>query len=167
MTTDTHPLPDPLAQSRADGIERTSAGVLLTAPAGRVLLLRATDPAKGLQWAGGDVEFTGPSPLHTAVRECAEETGILLPPDPDRLPLLATVFEQPRGGWPAKVGFAFHGGTLTSEQVAAIRLAPAEHTEVVLLTRDELAVHTDPRRAELTLAVLDAARTGMPAYVVR
>ncbi|KDN81049.1 NUDIX hydrolase [Kitasatospora cheerisanensis] len=141
--------------------------VFFTTEDGKAVLLRATDPAKGLQWAGGDVEFTDPSPLHTAVRECFEETGILLPPDPDRLPLLATVFEQPRGGWPAKVGFAFHGGTLTPEQVAAIRLDAAEHTEVVLLSRDELAARSDPRRAQLTLAVLDAASTGVPAYIVR
>ncbi|MFJ1756466.1 NUDIX domain-containing protein [Kitasatospora sp. NPDC088134] len=141
--------------------------VFFTTRNGRAVLLRATDPAKGLQWPGGDVEFTDPSPLHTAVRECAEETGILLEPDADRLPLLAVVFEQPRGGWPAKVGFAFHGGELTPSQVAAIRLDPAEHTEVVLLSRKELAAQAGPRRAQLTLAVLDAVRTGVPAYVVR
>ncbi|GLW75277.1 hypothetical protein Kpho02_75740 [Kitasatospora phosalacinea] len=185
-------LPEPIAAHEADLIRRHTApppalpghrplpaylptipaapmwgSVFFTTEDGRAVLLRATDPAKGLQWAGGDVEFTDPSPLHTAVRECAEETGILLPPDPDRLPLLATVFERPAGGWPAKVGFAFHGGALTPAQVAGIRLDPAEHTEVVLLSRDELAAHTDPRRAQLTLAVLDAARTGVPAYVVR
>ncbi|BAJ26297.1 MULTISPECIES: NUDIX domain-containing protein [Kitasatospora] len=140
--------------------------VFFTAEGGAAVLLRATDPAKGLQWAGGDVEFGDPSPLHTAVRECWEETGILLEPDPERLPLLATVFEQPRGGWPAKVGFAFHGGELSAERLAAIRLDPAEHTEVVLLARDELAARTDPRRARLTRAALDAVRTGVPAYVV-
>ncbi|GJF34089.1 hypothetical protein KNE206_67890 [Kitasatospora sp. NE20-6] len=141
--------------------------IFFTTEDGRAVMLRAIDPAKGLQWAGGDVEFTDASPLHTAVRECVEETGILLEPDPARLPLLATVFEQPRGGWPAKVGFAFHGGTLTAEQVAGIRLDPAEHTEVVLLSHDELAAQSDPRRVQLTLAVLDAVRTGVPAYVVR
>ncbi|QKW17839.1 NUDIX domain-containing protein [Kitasatospora sp. NA04385] len=141
--------------------------VFFTTEDGRAVLLRATDPAEGLPWAGGDVEFSDPSPLHTAVRACAEETGIRLEPDPARLPLLATVFEQPGGGWPAKVGFAFHGGALTPEQVAGIRLDPAEHTEVVLLSRDELAALSDPRHAQLTLAVLDAARTGTPAHVVR
>ncbi|MFB7947987.1 NUDIX domain-containing protein [Kitasatospora phosalacinea] len=185
-------LPEPIAAHEADLIRRHTApppalpghrplpaylptipaapmwgSVFFTTQDGKAVLLRATDPAKGLQWAGGDVEFTDPSPLHTAVRECFEETGILLPPDPDRLPLLATVFEQPWSGWPAKVGFAFHGGTLTPEQLAGIRLDPAEHTEVVLLTRDELATRTDPRRTQLTLAVLDAVRTGVPAYVVR
>ncbi len=40
MTTDAHPLSDPPAQARADGIERTSTSVLLTDPSGRVLLLR-------------------------------------------------------------------------------------------------------------------------------
>ncbi|MFC5664946.1 NUDIX domain-containing protein [Kitasatospora misakiensis] len=141
--------------------------IFFTDSDGAAVLLRATDPAKGLQWAGGDVEFTDPSPLHTAVRECFEETGILLEPDPERLPLLATVVEQPRNGWPTKIGFAFFGGALSPEQVAKIRLDPAEHTEVLVLTRDELAKTVEPRRAQLTLAVLDAVRTGVPAYVVR
>ncbi|MFD0560883.1 NUDIX domain-containing protein [Kitasatospora saccharophila] len=185
-------LPEPVAAHEADLIRRHTApppalpghlplpaylptipaapmwgSVFFTTEDGKAVLLRATDPAKGLQWAGGDVEFTDPSPLHTAVRECFEETGILLEPDPERLPLLATVFEQPRNGWPAKIGFAFHGGRLSAGQLAAIRLDPAEHTEVVLLTRAELTARSDPRRAQLTLAVLDAARTGVPAYLVR
>ncbi|WP_051826306.1 NUDIX domain-containing protein [Kitasatospora aureofaciens] len=141
--------------------------IFFTTAGGAAVLLRAADPAKGLQWAGGDVEFTDASPLHTAVRECWEETGIHLEPDPARLPLLATVVEQPRGGWPAKVGFVFFGGELTADQVSAIRIDPAEHTEVVVLTPDDLAQEADPRRAQLTFTVLDAVRTGVPAYVVR
>ncbi|MFJ5879993.1 NUDIX domain-containing protein [Kitasatospora cineracea] len=185
-------LPEPIAAHEADLIRRHTApppvlpghrplpaylptipaapmwgSVFFTTEDGKAVLLRATDPAEGLRWAGGDVEFTDPSPLHTAVRECFEQTGILLPPDPGRLPLLATVFERPRGGRPAKAGFAFRGGTLTPEQVAAIRLDAAERTEVVLLSRAELAARSDPRRTQLALAVLDAASTGVPAYVVR
>ncbi|GHH79016.1 hypothetical protein GCM10018781_56070 [Kitasatospora indigofera] len=58
--------------------------IFFTTEDGLAVMLRATDLAKGLQWAGGDVEFTDASPLHTAVRECVEETGILLEPDPAR-----------------------------------------------------------------------------------
>ncbi|MEE1823778.1 NUDIX domain-containing protein [Streptomyces sp. BE20] len=141
--------------------------LFFTTTDGDAVLLRATDPAKGLQYPGGDVEFTDPSPLHTAVRECWEETGILLPPDPARHPLLATVVEQPRGGWPLKIGFTFFGGRLTAEQVAAIRLDTAEHTEVVVLTAGQLPGAVGPQRAQLTLTVLEAVRTGLPAYIVR
>ncbi|MGA5819943.1 NUDIX domain-containing protein [Kitasatospora sp. NPDC094028] len=141
--------------------------VFFTTALGEAVLLRSTNPLKGLQYAGGDVEFTDPTPLHAAVRETWEETGIRLTPAPELLPLVATVVEQPRAGWPAKVGLVFSGGVLAPAQLAAIRLNPDEHSEVVTVSEAGLTQLDDPHAHDLTLAVLNALRTGAPAYVVR
>ncbi|MFD8316225.1 NUDIX domain-containing protein [Kitasatospora purpeofusca] len=141
--------------------------LFFTTVTGEAVLLRSTNPLKGLQYAGGDVEFTDPTPLHAAVRETFEETGMRLAPAPELLPLVATVVEQPRAGWPTKVGFVFFGGVLTPAQLAAIRLDPLEHDEVVTVAEAGLKQLDDPHAHDLTLAVLNALRTGAPAYVVR
>ncbi|GAA2255597.1 hypothetical protein GCM10010430_44260 [Kitasatospora cystarginea] len=143
------------------------AGLFFTTTAGEAVLLRSTNRLKGLQYPGGDAEFTDPTPLHTAVRETWEETGIRLAPAAELLPLVATVVEQPRAGWPTKVGFVFSGGSLTPAQLAAIRLNPDEHDEVVTVSEAGLKQLADPHAHDLTLAVLDALRTGVPAYVAR
>ncbi|MED7950420.1 NUDIX hydrolase [Streptomyces sp. BE303] len=141
--------------------------IFFTTVTGEAVLLRSTNPLKGLQYAGGDVEFTDLTPLHAAVRETWEETGIRLTPAPELLPLVAMVVEQPRAGWPTKVGLVFSGGVLTPAQLAAIRLNPDEHDKVVTVNEAGLKHLDDPHAHDLTLAVLDALRTGAPAYVVR
>ncbi|MFJ5068288.1 NUDIX domain-containing protein [Kitasatospora sp. NPDC088556] len=141
--------------------------IFFTTTTGEAVLLRSINHLKGLQYPGGDVEFTDPTPLHAAVRETWEETGIRLVPAAELLPLLATVVEQPRAGWPTKVGFVFSGGVLTPAQLAEIRLNPLEHDEVVTVSEAGLKQLDDPHAHDLTLAVLDVLRTGAPAYVVR
>jgi 8-oxo-dGTP diphosphatase len=143
------------------------AGLFFTTTAGEAVLLRSINRLKGLQYPGGDAEFTDPTPLHTAVRETWEETGIHLEPDPDRLPLVASIVEQPRAGWPTKVGFLYSAGTLTPAQLAAIRLNPDEHDEIVTLNAADLQHAAASPARDLTLAVLDALRSGVPAHVVR
>ncbi|GAB2734860.1 NUDIX hydrolase [Kitasatospora kifunensis] len=143
------------------------AALFFTTPSGEAVLLRSTNPHKGLQYPGGDAELTDRTPLHTAVRETWEETGIRLEPDPDLLPLVASVVEQPRAGWPTKVGFVYSAGTLTPAQLTSIRLNPDEHDEVVTLSATDLQNSTATHAHDLTLAVLDALRTGVPAHVVR
>ncbi|MFF7400637.1 NUDIX domain-containing protein [Streptomyces murinus] len=143
------------------------AALFFTTTSGEAVLLRSTNPHKGLQYPGGDAEFTDLTPLHTAVRETWEETGIRLEPDPGRLPLVASVVEQPHAGWPTKVGFVYSAGALTPTQLASIRLNPDEHNKVVTLSAADLQANTATHAHDLTLAVLEALRTGAPAHVVR
>jgi 8-oxo-dGTP diphosphatase len=141
------------------------AGIFFTTRAGEAILLRAADPTKGLQFPGGDAEFTDLSPLHTAVRETFEETGIRLLPESDLLPALATVVDRPRAGWPTKIGFLYSGGTLTDAQFTKIQLDPREHTAVVALAEADLEDRGE--RHALTRAALGALRSGVPVQVLR
>ncbi|MER8046766.1 NUDIX hydrolase [Streptomyces sp. NPDC094032] len=113
------------------------------------------------QWPGGTSE-PGERPWDTAVRETAEETGLLVP-GPAKL--LAAVFGLPGAAWPyATSGFVFDGGRLTDRQVAGITLAPEEHDEVRALRlhqwRGLMPAHDFARLA----AVMNARRTGVAAY---
>ncbi|MGK4585788.1 NUDIX domain-containing protein [Kitasatospora sp. HPMI-4] len=143
------------------------ADLFFTTTTGEVVLLRSVNPAKGLQYPGGDADFTDLTPLHTAVRETWEETGLWFPPDLQRLPMVATVVERPRAGWPTKVGYIYSGGELTAAQLAAIRLDPREHDAVVTLSATDLQHHAGPHDQDLTRAVLAAVRSGVPAHILR
>ncbi|GAB2702771.1 NUDIX domain-containing protein [Kitasatospora kifunensis] len=91
-----------------------SAGVLLTDPAGRILMLHQAHgyPGHPAWWQlPGGLADAGEQPNVTAVRETHEETGILLP---SALPLLAVDYRSPADGWPAVIDFCFDAGTVTA-----------------------------------------------------
>jgi 8-oxo-dGTP pyrophosphatase MutT (NUDIX family) len=91
-----------------------SAGVLLTDPAGRILMLHQANgyPGHPAWWQlPGGLADAGEQPNVTAVRETHEETGILLP---GVLPLLAVDYRSPADGWPAVIDFCFDAGTVTA-----------------------------------------------------
>ncbi|NBM16979.1 NUDIX domain-containing protein [Streptomyces sp. GC420] len=113
------------------------------------------------QWPGGTME-SGERPWETAVRECEEETGLVVPGPPR---LLAAVFSLPGAQWPyATAGYIFNGGRLNAQQIKAIRLDPDEHDEVRALSLPEwLPLMPERDFARLT-AVMNARRTGTPAY---
>ncbi|MER7541273.1 NUDIX hydrolase [Streptomyces sp. NPDC097704] len=113
------------------------------------------------QWPGGTAE-PGERPWDTAVRETAEETGLVVPGPPR---LLAAVFGLPGAAWPfATSGFVFDGGRLSDRQLAGITLAPEEHDEVrVLPLEDWRGLMPERDFARLT-AVVEARRTGVAAY---
>jgi 8-oxo-dGTP pyrophosphatase MutT (NUDIX family) len=101
-------------------IERLAARVVLLDPAGRVLLLRGSDPARpedGDWWItpGGGVE-PGESLEQAARREVQEETGYLLPADLGPIVLHRTI------------RFSFDG--LEYEQTEHFYLATVEHSRV-------------------------------------
>ncbi|MEV1013258.1 NUDIX hydrolase [Micromonospora sp. NPDC049801] len=100
--------------------KRMAAGLLLTDPRGRVLLV---EPAYKASWEipGGCVE-ADESPYQAAVRECREELGLTL--TPGRLLVMDWVPPQP--GRTEGVMFVFDAGTLTSEQTDRIVLPPTE-----------------------------------------
>ncbi|MCY0934889.1 NUDIX domain-containing protein [Streptomyces sp. H34-S4] len=90
--------------------------------------LRATRSTEAWQWPGGNMDH-GEPPWECALRECPEETGIVI--EGERK-LLGTQFVVHRGeAWPANhIGFLLDSGTLTDGQIAAIVLDPEEHSEV-------------------------------------
>ncbi|WP_327070636.1 NUDIX hydrolase [Kitasatospora sp. NBC_01250] len=107
-----------------------SAGVLLTDPAGRILMLHQAHayPGHPAWWQiPGGLADAGEQPNVTAVRETYEETGLLLP---GTLPLLAVDYRAPADGWPAVVDFCFDGGTVGAGETAvpAVELS-AEHDD--------------------------------------
>ncbi|MFB6816051.1 GNAT family N-acetyltransferase [Streptomyces sp. NPDC056347] len=119
-------------------------------------------PAYPWQLVGGTMDH-GEHPWQTAVRECAEETGIS-PAGPPRL--LATVYSPPGGGWPySTIGCVFDGGRLTAGQIRGITLDPAEHDEVRVLPLTDWKELMPPGDYDRLIAVAEARRTGVTAYV--
>ncbi|MFI0901743.1 NUDIX domain-containing protein [Streptomyces sp. NPDC020983] len=139
------------------------ACVHLTDEEGRPLQLHAVYSATHpWQLPGGTME-PGERPWETAVRECREETG-LTPSGPPRL--LATVFGLPGEEWPfASVGLVFDGGRLTAEQIRGITLSPQEHDDVRVLPLAEWEALMPPRDFARLVAVDEARRTGVAAYI--
>jgi len=114
------------------------------------------------QWPDGITE-AGERPWETAVRECAEETGIVVPGSPR---LLAAVFGLPGAQWPyATAGYVFDGGRLTDQQIGGIRFSPEEHDEVRVLPLPEWRPLMPERDFARLEAVMEACRTGRAVYV--
>lgn len=139
------------------------ACLYFTDPDGRPVQLRATYSTGEWQWPGGAMD-PGETPWECAVRECAEETGILFRGEPR---LLGVHFTGHQGEeWPANhIGFVFDGGTLTHEQIAGIVLDPREHDEVRVHTVAEWEALMGPAASARLRAVDRARRTGTAAYL--
>ncbi|MFF0476476.1 NUDIX domain-containing protein [Streptomyces sp. NPDC004284] len=113
------------------------------------------------QWPGGTAE-PGEPPWDTAVRETAEETGLVVP-GPPRLP--TAVFGLPGAAWPfATSGLVFDCGRLTDRQLTGITLAPDEHDEVRVLPLADWRGLMPERDFARLAAVMEARRTGMAAH---
>src|SRR5699024_6407182 len=117
--------------------------------ADRVLLVR---PGYKRRWdvPGGYVE-PGESPLGGCSREVQEELGLTLTLGP-----LLVVDWAPAEAEGDKILFIFDGGTLTADQLSAIRLQPSELVEYAfhdLTQADELLI---PRLARRLAQALDA-----------
>ncbi|MGI5359721.1 NUDIX domain-containing protein [Streptomyces sp. CA-252508] len=114
------------------------------------------------QWPGGTTE-AGERPWRTAVRECEEETGIVVSGPPR---LLAAVFGLPGAPWPyATAGYVFDGGRLTDQQIKEIRLAPEEHDEYRVLPLPQWRPLMPARDFDRLRRVMEARRTGRAAYI--
>jgi 8-oxo-dGTP pyrophosphatase MutT (NUDIX family) len=152
---------------------RVSARVVLLDPDGRVLLFRGFDPADPAStwWftVGGAVE-PGEDLRAAALRETAEETGIVIIPDELRGPV-----------WRRLVRFSFDGRRFDAEEWFFTATASGEvdtsgftelEARTVLEHRwwsvDELAATTDlvyPRRLAQLLPELGAHPDGPPVLL--
>lgn len=137
---------------------RVSAGALFVDEHDRVLLV---EPTYKSYWdvPGGYVE-PGESPLDACVREVREEMSIAPP-----IGRLLVVDWAPADREGDKILFIFDGGILDAEQLAAIRLQPAELRSYAF--HDLATAHAVliPRLARRLVAALDARRAGLPRYL--
>ncbi|WP_228992259.1 NUDIX domain-containing protein [Streptomyces sp. DH8] len=139
------------------------ACVFLTDLESRPVQLRATySSSHPWQFPGGTMDH-GEEPLRTALRECREETGLVVK---GPLRLLASVFSPPGGSWPyGTAGWIFDGGCLTPEEFRSITLDAGEHDDVRALGMEEwraLMPSHDYARLE---AVMAARATGTAQHI--
>ncbi|MFD3970301.1 NUDIX domain-containing protein [Streptomyces cyaneofuscatus] len=154
------------AQSRyAETVLRLTgyACLFFTDLEGRPVQLHATySSSHPWQFPGGTMDH-GEQPPQTAVRECREETGLVVK---GPLRLLASAFSPPGGSWPySTAGWIFDGGRLTPQEIRSITLDAAEHDDVRALTMEdwkELMPAQDYARLD---AVMAARASGTAAYI--
>nr|WP_313958878.1 MULTISPECIES: NUDIX hydrolase [Streptomyces] len=103
----------------------------------------------------------GERPWETAVRECREETELVVSGPPR---LLAAVYGLPGAEWPySTIGTVFDGGRLTTEQIGSVALDPYEHDELRVLPLPEWQALMPPRDFARLNALAAARRTGRAA----
>jgi 8-oxo-dGTP diphosphatase len=145
---------DPRDRSRA----YVAAGVLFFDDAGRVMLVQ---PTYKDYWdiPGGYVE-TGETPAQAAAREVREELGIQTVIGP-----LLVADWAPHSDEGDKLLLVFDGGTLTTEQLAAIRLQTDEIASYAFHNSAETTAMLIPRLGRRVVAAIDAHQAGRPAYL--
>ncbi|MEV4615553.1 NUDIX hydrolase [Kitasatospora sp. NPDC049258] len=137
-----------------------SAGVLLTDPDGRVLMLRQARPYPGhpVWWQiPGGLADHGEQPCRTAVRETEEETGLRLR---GPLQLLAVDYRRAADGWPPVIDFCFDGGTTAQHPV----LSP-EHDAYDWRSPRDWHGGLQPVQRRWFAALWQARRDGRPRYL--
>lgn len=145
---------DPLDRSRP----YIAAGVLLFDDAGRILLVQ---PTYKDYWdiPGGYVEI-GETPAQAAAREGREELGIKTSVGPL---LVADWAPHPDEG--DKLLLVFDGGTLTAEQVNAIRLQADELASYAFRDPIEAITLLIPRLGRRVAAAIDARQKSRTTYL--
>jgi 8-oxo-dGTP diphosphatase len=129
----------------------------------RPIQLRSAHNPAVWQWPGGNLDDPGETPWGCAVRECVEETGLLIADTPR---LLAVHFLPPLDGWTThKIGFVFDGGQLDYDQIDRIVLDPDEHTEVAVRPLEEWRQEMSAFSFRLLAAVAEARRSGSVCYL--
>jgi len=135
-----------------------AAGVLLSDEAGRIMLVR---PTYKDYWdlPGGYVE-AGETPAQAAAREIREELGITVAVGPL---LVADWAPHPDEG--DKLLLVFDGGTLTTEQRAAVRLPAEELASYAFHDPAQAAELLIPRLSRRVTAAVAAQLAGRTTYL--
>lgn len=115
-----------------------SAGALIFDPVGQLLILKPSYK-KGWTIPGGQIEPDGESPWDACRRETLEECGLTLVTGR----LVCVDFLRPKPNRPGGVRFLFGCGSLSDQELAAIKLQDGEIEEHRLVT---------PAEAELLLS---------------
>ncbi|MFC8716048.1 NUDIX domain-containing protein [Kitasatospora sp. NPDC057198] len=142
------------------------ASLYITDQQDRPILLNSSvyvpdDGTQVWQFPGGQMD-AGETPDQTALREAREEMGLTLACGR----LLAVHFRLPEATWPAnKIGLIFDGGQLSTEQIAAIRLDPGEHSEWAARPLDQWAQVLRSTTADRLRQTAAAKKTGTTAYI--
>ena len=141
----------------------TGACALFTDEAGRLLLLHDDWPPERLatgelpRWLppGGILDH-GEDPRATAVREVAEETGLVLA---GQARCVGVDFRLREEGWPPVANYFFDGGTLSAAAADGIRLS-AEHDEYAFVHLDAFVPRLTPNWRVTLPAMMAARRDG-------
>jgi 8-oxo-dGTP pyrophosphatase MutT (NUDIX family) len=136
----------------------SAAGALILDEAGRLMLV---EPNYKDYWdiPGGLIEV-GETPSAACAREVAEELGLTR--EPGRL---LVVDWAPHPEWGDRVLFIFDGGTLTPEDIAAIRLQPSELNSYEFLTPEAALNRLIPRLRRRMDAALHAKAENRVLYL--
>jgi ADP-ribose pyrophosphatase YjhB (NUDIX family) len=126
-----------------------SVGALIFDAAGRLLVLKP-NYKKGWTIPGGQMDATGETPWEACLRETLEECGL----EPASGRLVCVDFRRPRPNRPGGMRFLFDCGSMTDEQLSAIRLQAEEIDEHRLAELDEaLALLSGPIRRRVAAGV--------------
>ncbi|MGW0503840.1 NUDIX domain-containing protein [Micromonospora sp. NPDC003241] len=133
---------------------RAAAGIVLRDEAGRVLVVCPTyQDAREIP--GGAVE-PDESPAEACAREVREELGLSIATGE----LLCVDWVPPNPPWDGGLMFVFDGGTLTTDQIAAIRLCPDEVSRIEFVEPERIGEVLIPRLARRVTAAIAAIGHG-------
>jgi 8-oxo-dGTP diphosphatase len=126
-----------------------SAGALIFDSAARLLILKP-NYKKGWAIPGGQIESNGESPWQACRREVQEECGLEI----GNGRLLCVDFLSPKSGRAGGVRFMFDCGSLSDDQLAAIKLQSGEIEAYRLVTVEEaLTLLSGPLRRRVSASV--------------
>ncbi len=139
--------------------KRMASGCLFFDDQGRLLVVK---PCHEDTWGipGGIVE-QNESPLQACVREVHEEIGLLRVMER----LLCVDYTSDNGKYTESLQFIFFGGTLSPEEMAAIRLCPEELSEYSLLEPEKALALLNQRLSRRLAGCLAALSTNQTLYL--
>ena len=139
--------------------KRVGADMLIRDEQGRILLV---DPRYKPDWdlPGGMSEANEP-PATTARREVKEELNLDLQPGR----LLCIDWVSPHAPWDDSLMFIFDGGTLTSKQIAGLKLLDGELRTFEFCTEEQAAGRLRPYIWQRAAHALQAQKTRGTRYL--
>lgn len=139
--------------------KRISADAIIHDTSGRLLLV---DPTYKPDWdTPGGMAEANESPHLAVQREIREELGLILHIGR----LLCIDWVAPHEPWDDLIVFIFDAGTLTQQQVSAIRTADDELAAIEFCTHQQAAQRLRPHVWQRTQAALHALTTGTTHYL--